>query len=70
MTHETEGSEGTTADGSPLEVTIPIERWETAESSAREPVAHSNGDASAAPRWRRSLVVLTTSDADTSGVGA
>jgi hypothetical protein len=68
MTDETDGSI-TTGDGFRSEETIPVERWETAESSAREPVG-SNGGAPAELRWRRSLVVLTTSDTNTNEVGA
>lgn len=70
MTDETDGRRGTTADGFPLEETIRVERWDTVELLVQEPVGNRDDDAFTGHRWRRSLVVLTKSDTDTSGVGA
>lgn len=69
MTDWTDGKK-TTGDGFQSEETIPVESWETAEWLVGEPAGDSDDDAHAGLRWRRSLVVLTKSDTDTSGVGA
>ncbi|HYI34141.1 MAG TPA: hypothetical protein VEX88_11830 [Glaciibacter sp.] len=61
MTNDSNGA------GIEFEDTIPVEDWETAEWPAAEPL--STSDTRPGLRWRRTLVVLTSADADTNMAG-
>jgi hypothetical protein len=59
MTKQTNGR------GAGSEVTVPVENWETADWPTFESPGTKGDDTRSGLRWRRSLIVLTTADADT-----